>query len=117
MTAQELKAYRERLGITQAELSERLGLNREKTVSEFELGIKPVPDWIEKKLAPITKEELKEFIKKFQAIPSQVDIEKRAGVPTTIISQIVARGRELTPDQARKLKDEILKIQAELKKI
>ncbi len=38
MTPQQLKEYRENLGLTQAQLVERIGLEREKTISEYENG-------------------------------------------------------------------------------
>jgi transcriptional regulator with XRE-family HTH domain len=46
MTKEQLKEIREKLGLTQAQFAEYLGLSREKTISEYENGKTPIPAWI-----------------------------------------------------------------------
>ena len=46
MTKEELKTYRESLGLTQAEFAKRVGLSREKTISDYERGAIPLPGWL-----------------------------------------------------------------------
>ncbi len=46
MTPQQLKEYRESLNLTQKEFSDKVGLEREKTISEYENGKKPIPKWL-----------------------------------------------------------------------
>lgn len=46
MTKEELKIYRESLGLTQAQFAKRIGLSREKTISDYERGAIPVPNWL-----------------------------------------------------------------------
>ena len=46
MTKEELKAYRESLGLTQAQFAKRVGLSREKTISDYERGVIKIPDWL-----------------------------------------------------------------------
>lgn len=48
MTKEELKAFRESKGLTQAQFAELVGLKREKTISDYERGDLPVPDWLAK---------------------------------------------------------------------
>ncbi len=46
MTPQQLKEYRESLNLTQKEFADKVGLDREKTISEYENGKKPIPNWL-----------------------------------------------------------------------
>lgn len=46
MTKEELKQYRESLGLTQAQFAERVGLDREKTISDYERGVRNIPKWL-----------------------------------------------------------------------
>ncbi len=46
MNGQKLKEFREKLGLTQKEFADRIGLQREKTISEYENGKKPIPNWL-----------------------------------------------------------------------
>lgn len=50
MTGIELESYRKSLGLTQAQFAERVGLNREKTISEYENGRKIIPLWLSKRI-------------------------------------------------------------------
>lgn len=46
MTKEQLKEYREGLKLTQTQFAQRIGLNREKTISDYERGTLPIPDWL-----------------------------------------------------------------------
>ena len=46
MTKEELKAYRESLGLTQEPFAKRVGVRRNRTVSDWEVGAKPIPNWL-----------------------------------------------------------------------
>jgi transcriptional regulator with XRE-family HTH domain len=48
MSGQELKAYRESRGLTQAQFAELVGLKRFRTITDFETGARPVPAWLTK---------------------------------------------------------------------
>lgn len=50
MTGKELEAYRKSLGLTQAQFAERIGLQREKSISEYENDRKAVPLWLIKRI-------------------------------------------------------------------
>lgn len=53
MTGTELKQRREAMNLTQAQLASLLKMSREKTISDWEKGFKPVPEWVEEKLSEI----------------------------------------------------------------
>jgi transcriptional regulator with XRE-family HTH domain len=46
MTKEELKAYRESIGLTQDQFAKRLGLARSRTISDYERGERNIPGWL-----------------------------------------------------------------------
>ena len=46
MTKEDLRAFRESKSLTQAQFAQYVGLKREKTISDYERGKDPVPDWL-----------------------------------------------------------------------
>lgn len=54
MTPTALKQLRRRLGLTQAGLADRIGVQRN-TVVRWEMGLNPIPQWAVNFLALLTK--------------------------------------------------------------
>jgi transcriptional regulator with XRE-family HTH domain len=52
MTAKDLKDTRERLKLTQAEMSAKLGCKSLSTYRNWEQGVSPVPAWVDDKILP-----------------------------------------------------------------
>lgn len=46
MTKEEVKTYRESLGLTQEQFAKRVGVSRSRTIGDYERGVKPVPGWL-----------------------------------------------------------------------
>ena len=51
MSGDELKAYRESKGLTQAQFAELVGLQRFRTITDYETGKRPIPEWLAKMVA------------------------------------------------------------------
>jgi transcriptional regulator with XRE-family HTH domain len=56
MTGEELKAFRIKLGLTQPELGEKIGVARN-TVTRWEMGIRSIPEPVVRLLEFLRKEE------------------------------------------------------------
>ena len=65
MTPEELKALRARLGLTQYELAEKVGVARN-TINRWEMGIRSIPEPVVRLLDYLTKEVRAEIQQKTQ---------------------------------------------------
>lgn len=50
MTKEELKNYRESLGLTQDQFAKRVGLARSRTIGDYERGERQIPEWLRSRI-------------------------------------------------------------------